>query len=92
VVHGRGPAVRRTADIAFHQYWSNLAAVLISAFGWILALRGLALMAAPELYQRAAMAMDAAPLVRLIFGVLVAIGLYLATLSWLAKLLAKTVP
>ena len=34
--------------------------------------------AAPELYERAAMAMDAAPLVRLIFGVLVAIGLYLA--------------
>ncbi len=81
MVHGRGPAVRRTA-----------AAVLISAFGWILALRGLALMAAPELYERAAMAMDAAPLVRLIFGILVTIGLYLATVGWLAKPLAKTIP
>ncbi len=78
--------------IAFHQYWSNVAAVLISAFGWILALRGLALMAAPELYERAAMAMDAAPLVRPCFGVLVAIGLYLAYVSWLAKPLAKTIP
>jgi hypothetical protein len=27
--------------IAFHQYWSNAAAVLISLFDWILALRGL---------------------------------------------------
>ena len=40
--------------IAFHQYWSNVAAVLISVFGWILALRGLLLMAAPKLYERAA--------------------------------------
>jgi uncharacterized protein YjeT (DUF2065 family) len=51
----------------------------------ILALRGLVLMAAPELYGRAAMSMDALPLVRLIFGVLVAIGLYLTYVGWLAK-------
>jgi hypothetical protein len=43
--------------IAFHQYWSSLAAVIISLFGWILALRGLVLMAAPKLYERAAMSM-----------------------------------
>ena len=42
-------------------------------------------MAAPELYERAAMSMDAIPLVRLIFGVLVAIGLYLTYVGWLAK-------
>ena len=71
--------------IAFHQYWSSLAAILISAFGWILALRGLALMAAPGLYERAALPMDTLPLVRLIFGVFVAIGLYLAYVGWLAK-------
>ncbi len=71
--------------IAFHQYWSSLAAILISAFGWILALRGLALMAAPGLYERAALSMDTLPLVRLIFGVFVAIGLYLAYVGWLAK-------
>jgi uncharacterized protein YjeT (DUF2065 family) len=71
--------------IAFHQYWSNLAAVLISLFGWILALRGLVLMAAPELYERAAMSMDSIPLVRLIFGVLVAFGLYLTYVGWIAK-------
>ena len=71
--------------IAFHQYWSNVAAVLISLFGWILALRGLVLMATPELNERAAMSMDAIPLVRLIFGVLVVIGLYLTYTGWLAK-------
>ena len=67
--------------IAFHQYWSSVAAVLISLFGWILALRGLVLMAAPELYERAAMSMGALPLVRSIFGVLVAIGLYLTRID-----------
>lgn len=36
--------------IAFHQVWSNLAAALISLFGWFLALRGLALLVAPQLY------------------------------------------
>ena len=34
--------------IAFHQYWSSVAAVTISLFGWILALRGVVLMAAPS--------------------------------------------
>ena len=71
--------------IAFHQYWSSVAAVLISLFGWILALRGVVLMAAPDLYERAAMSMGAISLVRLIFGTLVAIGLYLTYVGWLAK-------
>jgi len=50
--------------IAFHQYWSSVAVVMISLFGWILALRGVVLMAAPELYDRAAMSMGAISLVR----------------------------
>jgi hypothetical protein len=71
--------------IAFHQYWPSAAAVMISVFGWILALRGLLLMAGPDLYERAAMSMDVMSLVRLIFSVLVAIGLYLTCVGWLAK-------
>jgi len=71
--------------LAFHQYWSSVAAVLISLLGWILTLRGLVLMAAPQLYERAASSMDAIPLVRLIFGVLVALGFYLTYVGWLAK-------
>jgi hypothetical protein len=42
-------------------------------------------MAAPELYERAAMSMGAISLVGLIFGALVAIGLYLTYVGWLAK-------
>ncbi len=42
-------------------------------------------MAAPELYERAATATDAVPLIRLIFSVLAAIGLYLTYVGWRAK-------
>ena len=71
--------------IAFHQYWSSLAAVLISLFGWILALRGVLLLAAPALYERAGMTLIAPPVVRSIFGALVAIGFYLTYIGWLAR-------
>jgi uncharacterized protein YjeT (DUF2065 family) len=72
--------------IAFHQFWSSLAAVLISLFGWVLALRGLLLLAAPDLYERAAnTSLDALSLVRLFFLCLVAIGIYLTFVGWLAK-------
>lgn len=71
--------------IAFHQYWSSVTAVLISVFGWILALRGLMLLVAPDLYERAALAMDSVPLIRLIFAVIIAMGLYFTYVGWLAK-------
>ncbi len=71
--------------IAYHQNWSSVAAVIISVFGWVLALRGVLLMAAPDLYKRGGMYLIAVPVVRLIFGVLVAAGLYLTYVGWLAK-------
>ena len=71
--------------IAFHQYWSSVAAVIISLFGWVLVLRGVLLMAAPDLYERGGMYLIATPVVRLIFGVLVAAGLYLTYVGWLAR-------
>ena len=71
--------------IAFHQCWSSPAAVLVSLFGWVLALRGVLLLAAPAVYERAGMTLIAPPLVRSIFGVLVAIGLYLTYDGWIAK-------
>ncbi len=71
--------------IALHPYWSSLAAVLISVFGWILALRGIALMAAPDMYERLAVAMDAPSLIRVMFGVLVVIGLYLTYVGWMQR-------
>src|SRR5882724_4948059 len=72
--------------IAFHQYWSSVAAVMISLFGWFLALRGLVLMAAPQLIERgAAASMGAVALVRIFFGALVLVGLYLTYVGWIAE-------
>jgi hypothetical protein len=70
--------------IAFHQYWSSVAAVLISVWGWISALRGLTLMAAPRLYERAANAGDPI-LIIFVFGAIAAMGIYLTYVGWLAK-------
>ena len=72
--------------IALHQIWSSLAAVLISLFGWLLALRGLALLAAPQWFERVGeTAAGSLPLVRFGFGVLVLIGLWLGYVGWVAK-------
>ena len=72
--------------IAHHQYWSSLAATLISLFGWFLALRGVVLLAAPQLIETAAgAAMNMMPIVRIGFGLLVMIGLWLTFVGWVAR-------
>lgn len=72
--------------IAFHQYWSNAAAILISLFGWFLALRGFALLAFPGLFERAVDdTAGATGFVRAGFGGLVLIGLWLTYEGWLRK-------
>lgn len=72
--------------IACHQYWSSAAAIMISLFGWFLALRGLVLLAAPQLIAHGA---DAAikflPAVRAGFSVLVLAGLWLTYVGWFVK-------
>jgi hypothetical protein len=72
--------------IAHHQYWSGLAAILISLFGWFLALRGLALLLVPQLYASVgAAAMNMMPAVRIGFCVLVLSGLWLSFVGWVAR-------
>ena len=72
--------------IAHHQYWSSLAAILISLFGWYLALRGLVLLAAPQLIESAAgAAMNMMPIVRIGFGLLFLIGLWVTFVGWIAR-------
>lgn len=72
--------------IAQHQYWAGVAAIFISLFGWILALRGLALLTVPELYQHAADgAAGAVTFVRFGFGALVLAGLWLTFVGWIAN-------
>jgi hypothetical protein len=72
--------------IAYHQYWSSPAAVMISLFGWFLAIRGFILLAAPQLILRGGTAsMQMVPAVQVGFSLLVLIGLWLTYVGWLAK-------
>jgi hypothetical protein len=72
--------------IAHHQYWSSLAAILISLLGWFVALRGVTLLAAPQLFERAAAAaLNMTPIMQLGFGALVLIGLWLTFVGWIAN-------
>jgi len=72
--------------IAFHQYWSSPAAVMISLFGWFLALRGLILLTVPEWIMRGgAASMNVVPVVRAGFSILVLVGLWLTYVGWFTK-------
>jgi hypothetical protein len=72
--------------IACHQYWSSPSAVFISLFGWLIALRGVALLAMPQLMARGpAGAMIAFPAVRLGFGLLFIAGVWLTFVGWTAE-------
>jgi hypothetical protein len=72
--------------IALHQYWSGLSAILISLFGWFLALRGVVLLAAPQLIARgAAASQNMMPVAQIGFGLAVLIGLWLTFVGWIAK-------
>jgi len=74
--------------IAQHQYWSSLEAVIISLFGWFLALRGLVLLAAPQWIldaARAGLRGGMLPIVQGGFGLLVLSGLWLAYVGWIRK-------
>jgi hypothetical protein len=73
--------------IAFHQYWRSGAAVLISLLGWFLAIRGILILAIPDVYDSAGSALEqnAIPLVRIIFAGIALVGLYLSYVGWIAK-------
>jgi hypothetical protein len=72
--------------IAFHQYWSTASAVVISLFGWFVALRGLAMMAIPSAIETGAHETISSPGVllgaRIFFVALTAIGLWLTYVGW----------
>lgn len=69
--------------IAWHQYWSSPAAIAISLFGWFLALRGLALLAMPQVLQKGALGATSHPLlVRAGFGLLMLLGCWLTIVGW----------
>jgi hypothetical protein len=72
--------------IAFHQYWRGGAAVLISLFGWFVALRGLAMMAFPSAIETGAGGTLASPglmlTARIFFGLMTLMGPWLTFVGW----------
>src|SRR5882757_8723492 len=72
--------------IAFHQYWRGVTAVLISLFGWFVALRGLTLMAFPSAIETGAGDTLASPglllAARIFFGLMTCMGLWLTYVGW----------
>ena len=77
--------------IAHHQIWSSGPGIVISLLGWILALRGIVLLAAPEMIYRAAESMSGATgVIRIGFGLLAALGLWLTYVGWVAKVPATS--
>jgi hypothetical protein len=74
--------------IAFHQYWHSPSAVLISLFGWFVALRGLTMMALPTAVETGANETVTSPglllAARIFFGLLTLMGLWLTYVGWFA--------
>jgi hypothetical protein len=72
--------------IAFHQYWRGVTAVLISLFGWFVALRGVAMMAFPAAMKAGTGDTLASPgvllAVRVFLGLLAVMGLWLTYVGW----------
>ncbi|MGH6958653.1 MAG: hypothetical protein ACREEW_18465 [Caulobacteraceae bacterium] len=69
--------------VAAHSRWNRPAAILVSLFGWVAALKGLALMTAPTLLRGPAEAMSAhLDACRLVLAVVIGVGLYLDWVGW----------
>ncbi|MDI3313763.1 MAG: hypothetical protein QJR12_05610 [Mycobacterium sp.] len=71
--------------IAFHQYWRTPAAIIVSAVGWFLAIRGLLLLTVPRVYSAAGNAVyrsGATAVIWVIFVGLALAGLYLTYVGW----------
>lgn len=74
------------AIVAFHQSWRGVAAITISALGWLLLARGLYLLAFPDSVASVGDQMIGAVGVwRSAFIVLGLIGLYLAYVGWVPE-------
>jgi len=75
--------------IAFHQYWRSASAVVISLFGWFVAVRGLAMMAIPSAIETGADETISSPGLqlgaRIFFGLLTVVGLWLTYVGWIAS-------
>jgi hypothetical protein len=70
--------------IALHSYWRGLAAIVVSTIGWLVALRGLLLLALPTAFiSMANSVIGMGELWRAICIGFAAIGLYLTYVGWM---------
>lgn len=71
------------AIVAFHQFWREPAAIIVSALGWVFVARGLYLLAFPDSFASVADQMIGTVWIwRSASAVLGLIGLYLAYVGW----------
>lgn len=71
------------AVVAFHQYWSSVAACIVSIVGWLLILRSLFLLAFPEQFATAANhIVGSIDTWRAAYFLVAGLGLYLAYVGW----------
>jgi hypothetical protein len=71
--------------IAFHQYWRNPAAVIVSLVGWFFLIRGILLLTVPGAYDAAGNAIyrsGASAMLWVLFVCLASAGLYLTYVGW----------
>ena len=70
--------------VALHQYWRGAAAIIVSLVGWLVALRGLFLLAFPDTFVSLANNMvDAQAWWQGLCIVFAAVGLYLTYVGWI---------
>lgn len=69
--------------VALHSHWSDPPAVIVSALGWLMVLRGTLLLVFPAALMSAANAViGTGPVWRIAYGLLVVLGLYLTVVGW----------
>ncbi len=69
--------------VALHPYWDSPAAIIISAVGWLGAVKGLVLLAFPRVIGATADAVVGAPgWWRILYVVVAVLGLYVAYIGW----------
>lgn len=79
--------------VALHTSWANPPAVIVSAVGWLLVVRGVVLLAFPTAFMTAANAVIGAnALWRISYVLLALVGLYLSYVGWRPVAERVTVP
>lgn len=71
------------AIVAFHQYWRSAAAAIVSAVGWLTALKGFFLLALPEPFTKFAdQAIGWVAVLQVVYILWAVAGLYLSYVGW----------